>query len=44
VAADGEGVRPPPRSAGCDAMREGQFVVLVQQSDKSSLVPLKASG
>jgi hypothetical protein len=44
VASDGEGVVPPPRAAGADTIREGHFVVLAQQSDKSSLVPVKANG
>jgi hypothetical protein len=44
VAADGEGVLPPPRVSGADVIREGLFVVLAQQSDKSALVPVKASG
>jgi len=44
VAADGEGVLPPARAAGADVIREGQYVVLTQQSDKSSLLHVKAGG
>jgi hypothetical protein len=41
---NGDGVAPPPRALVDALICEGQYVVLEQQSDKSALISVRASG